>query len=204
MEKKRTKKYLTAAVLLVCLLGVTIYGTLAYFATQERATNVITTGKIDIELVETHNGVAWPDSGIKGVMPGQAVDKVVSVKNLKDTGDAWVRIGVNKSIKMANGNAGDTDLIDIDFNMTDWLDGGDGYYYYKKPLSTEAETEQLFSTVTLAAETGNEYQGCTINIVVTADAVQMKNNKLDADGNVITELTAANFDDIKGWPIAAE
>ena len=61
-----------------------------------------------------------------------------------------------------------------------------------------------YCIVTLAKETGNEYQGCTINIVVSAQAVQVRNNDLDKDGNVITELTAANFGDIKGWPEAAE
>ena len=75
------RKILLAAVAVICLslLGV---GTLAYFTSDGTAHNVITTGGVDIELIETtDDGKPFPEEGISGVMPGESVTKRVTVKN---------------------------------------------------------------------------------------------------------------------------
>lgn len=187
--------------LLVILAALVAYGTAAYFTAETRATNVITTGTIDIELVETTTGGAeWPEEGITGVMPGMSVDKQVTVKN-NGTADAWIRVKVTSEIKKANG--GDLPLIldngepvlNIDFN-NEWgiLEDkkGDGVYYvYKEPVAPGDSTDELFTEVTFNPAMDNKYQGCTANVRVQAQAVQYKNNG---------DQTHDDYSDVKGWP----
>ena len=80
------------------------------------------------------------------------------------------------------------------------------YYYYKTPLAKGEQTTELFSTVMLNPDLPNEYQapdqvykyqGCTVNIAVSAQAVQEKNNNKEG---ALTELTDATADQVVGWP----
>ena len=185
------RKKLLGASLLVILLSVAAYGTWAYFTTEARITNVITTGTIDITLNETTTGgVAFPKKGISGVMPGQSVDKLVTVENEGDS-PAWIRVGVFSQIEAADGSElplslGDAgDVLSFDINTEHWTDGEDGYFYYLSPVQAGETTEQLFSKVTFNAAMTNDYQNCTAYVDVAAQAVQIKHNgssALEAEG----------------------
>ena len=90
--KKRIFLY---AIVGICL-SVAITGTLAYFTDEEVAHNIITSGGVNIEVIEKTQGsndvlVDFPQEGIKGVMPGKKVSKIVQVKNTGNN-DAWIRI----------------------------------------------------------------------------------------------------------------
>ena len=85
----RKKKLTLAAALALCLLAA-VGGTLAWFTAQYRTTNVITTGSVEIRIVETtdRGGEEAPyEDLLDGVMPGTAVSKIVRVENLD--ADAW-------------------------------------------------------------------------------------------------------------------
>lgn len=179
------RKKLLGVSLIIILLSLAAYGTWAYFAAEARTTNVITTGTIDITLVETTtdadgNTVAFPDKGISGVMPGQSVDKLVTVDNV-GTGESWIRAGIVCRIVSVDGEelplqlANGEDVLSFDINEEMWTEQ-DGYYYYADAVKAEASTEQLFSQVTFNKAMGNEYQGCTAFVDVAAWAVQVKNN----------------------------
>ena len=56
-----------------------------------------------------------------------------------------------------------------------------------KPVAAGKTTDILFDTVTFAPQMGNEYQNCTANIKISAQAVQTANN-----GKTVLEA--------KGWP----
>lgn len=199
--KRRSAVLGAALALLVALVAL---GTAAYLTKEVHTTNVITTGNIDITLQEftttVKDGekvpVAWPENGISGVMPGQSVDKLVSVEN-EGSGEAWVRVQVTSAITGANEEKLPVDgMLAFDFDTEHWLES-DGYYYYKTPLAAGKTTPELFKTVTFSKDMPNAYQGCTVNVVVTAQAVQVKNN----DGNkTIDELNATNVSQINGWP----
>ncbi|MDO4516186.1 MAG: SipW-dependent-type signal peptide-containing protein [Bacillota bacterium] len=198
---KRRNAVLTAA--LALLVALVAFGTAAYFSGEAHVTNVITTGKIDITLKEqtkdaAGNPIKWPSEGITGVMPGKSVDKLVSVESVAGSSDAWVRVKVESTITAADGKTDlpTKDMLDFDFKPG-WIPGAGGYYYYSVPLSAGQTTPELFTKVTFAPGMPNEYQGCTVNVKVTAQAVQKKNN--DAKGS-ITELTAENYAQIEGWP----
>ena len=167
-------------------------GTGAFFTAEEKAHNVITTGNVDIELIEKTNSDSDGDGelddfeNVSGVAPGTEVSKIVTVKN---TGSqpAWVRIKVTKAITLENGSAedADTSLVSYDINTTYWTEN-DGFYYYNEVLVPGTTTkEPLFTTVTFSSEMRNLYQNSTITIDIQVQATQVANNGttvLDAAG----------------------
>lgn len=180
------KKRLALCALILLLLSVSLSSTIAYFTTEDTATNVITAGNLSIDLREmTESGEEFKD--VVGVMPGVEVSKIVTVKN---TGDhpAYVRILVEKGIELAQGREGKADLslLQLDLNTADWTEK-DGVYYYNKPLAPGAETPALFTTVKFSEKMDNLYQNSKAIIEVSAQAVQTAHNGTSA-------LTAA------GWP----
>ena len=198
--KKRTAVMIAVLVLLVAL---TASGTVAHFAGEAQVTNVITTGTINIRLNETTTDasgaeIPWPEAGVDGVVPGRSVDKKVSVTNT-GTADAWVRVKVDITAAAQPGEILPAldDLVSLDI-QEGWLKGADGCYYYKTPLAAEAETTPLFTRVAFSSAIGNEFQSHDIDVAVTAQAVQYKNNA-GAGETPITELTAENLTQIKGW-----
>lgn len=184
------KKKIVVIALIVALVAVLAVGTAAYFTAEDTATNVIISGSVSIklhEMAKTDDGELKPFENGQGVMPGSVVSKIVTVENT-GSGTAWVRISVEKSIELAEGREGETDLglISFDLNTESWTKQ-DGYYYYNNALAAGEETAPLFTAVTFSAGMGNLYQGSTALVSVHAQATQTANNGDSA-------LTAA------GWP----
>ena len=194
------KKKVFSLALVICCLSVFIASsTLAYFTKEDTATNVITTGKIDIDLIEMvlnpgeNEPVEVEKVDATGVMPGQEISKIVLVKNEQYASDAWVRVNITKSIVLADGTEGESSLLEIKFDTENWTarEDEDGlWHYYNKPLASEGKTEPLMETVTFSAEADNKYQEARAEIIILAQAVQVINNGASA-------LTA------KGWPTVA-
>ena len=186
------KKWKIAALctVLACL-SIVASGTLAYFTASETAHNVITSGGVDIRLHEfSERGneelVPWQD--VDGVMPGAEISKIVTVENT-GASDAWVRVKVDKTIILADGDKGNPEVMKLDIKDAFWTEQ-DGYYYYNDPLAPGETTPPLFTIVTFDPKMGNEYQGSTAHIDVKADAVQVANNPVEGN-NVL---------DAQGWP----
>ena len=188
------KKRIIIISLIVALIAVAAVGTNAYFTAQSTATNVVTSGSIKIELLE----MSVPDDGsepvpfedVTGVMPGTSVSKVVTVRNTGDNA-AWVRVSVEKAIRLSEGVEGDVDLslVSFDVNREYWTEQ-DGYYYYNAELKPGAVTEPLFASVSFDPGMGNLYQNSTATVSVIAQATQVVHNGGSA-------LEAA------GWPAKA-
>ena len=161
----------------MALIALSVGGTLAYFTQEETTHNIITTGSVKIELIEKAvvNGKQIDFEDVDGVLPGSAVSKIVTVENVGASG-AYVRVSVRPGITLAGGGQGDPDLIGFDFNLTDWTDGGDGWWYYNSSLEAGDTTKALFTTVTFDSKMNNQYQGCTCEVDVTVQAVQTANN----------------------------
>ena len=175
------KKGIALIVVIISLIAMGISGTMAYFTADSTATNVITAGNIDICLVEmqkTDEGLR-PFENKDGVMPGEEISKIVTVKNIGDN-DAYIRVQVEKTITLAGDAAGSADLslLSCDIN-TDYWTYREGYYYYNKLLAAGEETTPLFTEVVFSKNMGNLYQGCKAQIDVNAQAVQVKNNGTD-------------------------
>ncbi len=192
------KKVLLLLVVALCMTAFTT-GTLAYFTGEDTAHNVITTGGVNIAIVEKQavqgedgmTEIDFPKNGITGVMPGTTVSKIVKVQNT-GASEAWIRVKVDAGITSApteqnpNGAALSTSVMAYDIQSNDW-EYKDGYYYYKQPVAFGELTAALFNTVTFSKDMDNTYQNCTANIEIYAQAVQTANN-----GATVLEA--------KGWP----
>lgn len=185
------KKLFSIAILLICI-SILGYGSLAYFTAEDQAHNVITSGKVNIDLIETtinEDGTESPFEDLIGIMPGTSVSKVVQVTNIGDA-SAYIRIAVDKDILLASGGDDDVnlELISINYNLGSDKDEWtfkEGYYYYNSPIKAGDITKPLFTEVTFDKTMGNMYQEATTEIDVKAYATQVANNgdsALEANG----------------------
>ena len=202
------KKIFAASMVTICLAALG-YGTLAYFTDETITHNIITSGGVDVEIVEKQdNGEDFPEDGVHGVMPGGSVSKIVMVKNDKNSSEAWIRVWVDVVITeggnsilnpshqklpltITNAQGDEVDVIQMDYNTEDWTQGENGYWYYNDPVASEQMTEPLFEKVLFAPEMDNTYQNCKITIDINAQAVQTANNPIPEGGDVTM---------IPGWP----
>ena len=189
----------------IAMLGA---GTAAYFTVQDTAYNVITTGILDMTLVEKTTDGAQPGTeledlpefpvyedgtpGVVNVMPGETVSKIPYVEN-SGTADFYTRVKVTLAIKAEDGSTLETDeVLALEGIKPDVWVLKDGWYYYTEAVAPGSRTEPLFTGVTFDAEDmGNEYQNAEVRIDVYAQAVQSKNN-----GDTWQDVNDAS------WPIA--
>ncbi len=190
-------KKIIAGVLTLACLGVSVWGimvafrlddTLAYNLKENEAHNVITSGGVDITITEWmiwesagHKELtAYPDEPIQ-VLPDTTVSKIVKIESLK--GSSYVRADFEVRFSDAEGNHVDIpeetikELVYIAPNAEFWTEK-DGWYYYSLPLGDGAvpSSEPFFEEVYFSKDMSNEYQNMTVEVIITAQAVQTANN----------------------------
>lgn len=180
------KKILAIAMILICI-SILASTTLAYFTDMGTARNVITTGGINVEVLEqqVENGVLKPyPADPISVLPGRTISKIVSVGSLEQS--AWIRAAYTITVLDAQGNALDIPAADVAEAVIILPEAGkwtlkDGWFYYADPLGGGTTTSPLFTNVRFSGQKmGNEYQKCSIVVEVTAQAVQYANNGTSA------------------------
>ena len=93
------RKILILSVLAICIATLAA-GTLAYFTSEGKAHNVITTGGVEIAVQEWADmEKTKPFENLTGVMPNATVTKIAEVKNT-GASDAWIRVKVEKNIQL--------------------------------------------------------------------------------------------------------
>ncbi len=183
---KRVRMKLLCVALAVALIALCSYGTLAFYSVIGTATNVITTGDVELAIHEKGaDGQDFPAEGVS-VIPGDVVDKIVTVENVCDQ-PFYLRVKlVNESTDLSL-NA--DDCLKVDLNTTYWTVGQDGFVYYNTVLEPGQTTEPVFTQVeVMGAYVGKENIGKTLSLTVNAYAVQSKNNPADHPW------------DASGWP----
>ncbi len=176
--------------IVVILLSIGVLGTYAYTVAEGTATNVITTGCVNIELKEytlneENERIPYGNTAI-AVIPTSKVDKIVNVENTGNQ-QVFVRVLVTITVNSETGEDFDLSNIIIDYNSTDWT-LKDGYWYYNNILDVADTTEDLFTSVEFSANMGNDFMNSTITINVKAEATQVANQ------------TASNATEAVGWP----
>ena len=180
------KKKITLTALVVLALSLVAYGTMAYLTAEFRVHNVITAGNVSIRLLdklsqgegEQGDMETLPDFPPQGmtIMPGTEAAKLVAVKKELRSADCWVRVHLRQTVALANGEVREVteaDAVTLELNREDWVQGQDGYYYYKEPLSGDATlTTALLTGVRFGKKRGNDHQGATYQVIVNAGAVQ--------------------------------
>ena len=176
------KKILYIAAILICLSIITS-GTIAYYTTADTARNVITSGGVEVKVVEQQlvNGSLQPyPSQPIPVMPATTVSKIVSVQSTQQP--AWVRM--NYSLTVYDSNSEKMEIpteelnrvIVIETDDNNWTQK-DGWWYYNTAIKSGETTKPLFEEVVFSGPyMDNKYQNCTVVIDVTAQAVQQANN----------------------------
>ena len=184
------KKILILAVVAMCA-AILASGTLAYFTAEDEVHNIITSDAVDIQIEEwqqTDEGlVSYPKEEPISVMPGVAVSKIVTIKNME--AKAYIRAKFEVIITKEDGSIMElspemlASIITLTMNGEDWLrqDGDGEWWYYNAPVPTGESTEAFFTEVVFdGPNMTNEYQNCTVEVIVTAQGVQTANNGASA------------------------
>lgn len=168
-------KAMALIVSILLMLTVTIGGSLAYLiATSDAVTNTFNPSHVTTAVEETL------DNNVK---------KDVKIKNTGDTA-AYIRAAVVVTWQNANGDVyGQKPVAGVDYtNWTpgaDWVEGNDGFYYYKKPVEPNMSTATaLISGIeALSSSPAEEYSLC---VEVLGSAIQA--DGVDKDGKSPIEL----------------
>ena len=145
---------------------------------------MITTDAVNIQIEEWQDeiGNPYPDDPIN-VMPGVTVSKIATIKNLE--AEAYIRAKFEVVITRADGSVMElspetlASIISLTMNGEDWLrkDGDGQWWYYADAVASGASTEAFFTEVVFdGPNMTNEYQNCTVEVIVSAQAVQTANN----------------------------
>ena len=191
--KKIKIKNKTLLMICVVIISLISLSTIAYFISQDKVTNIINTGDVDITVNEDFNK---PDDWDGGLYP-----KVVSVTNNTDT-PTLIRVSITPRWENEDGKPylGDTSIVELGMKNTidrtkpleqlleepGWVNGNDGYYYYyntivkRNPSITDiskdegATTKNLLELVKLniSDDLKNVYKDKNLKIDVKAEAVQ--------------------------------
>jgi len=185
------KKIISLAVVAMCA-AILASGTIAYFTAEDQVHNVITTNAVDIEIEEwqeTDRGlITYPKKDPIEVMPGVTVSKIATIKNIG--AEAYIRAKCEVFITGADGNVMEISpeilagIITLTMNDEGWLrkDGDNEWWYYAEAVGTGTSTEALFTEIVFdGSNMTNEYQNCTVEVIVKAQGVQTANN----GGNVM-------------------
>ena len=189
------RKLFVLASLAICI-AIIASGTLAYYTTEDTAHNILTSNGVDIEIEEWQKQgeelVPYPKDEPIEIMPGITVSKIAAIKNKAE--ESYIRAKLEVIIKDAEGNemciSNETmvNIMTITMNEERWLrkEGDVDWWYYDDAVAGNEVTKPLFTEVVFdGPNMTNEYQNCTVEVIVTAQAVQSANNGeavLTADG----------------------
>lgn len=159
--------------------------TLAYYTTIGKATNVVTSGGIQLQIHEkTADGSDFSAEGVY-VIPGDIVSKQVSVENICNH-PFYLRVKLVSSTTNEALTPDDCFKMDIDTQNWTYMDG---YYYYNNVLESGQTTPALFTQVEIVGSKVNQtHIGSTLSLTVNAYAVQSENNPAEYPWNAF------------GWP----
>ena len=173
--------------LIAIMLTFQTQGTLAYYSTVGKATNVVTSGNIQFMIHEkTEQGTEFPKEGVY-IVPGDIVSKQVTIESDCEH-PFYLRVKIVYGIDSQDLSA--EDCFKLNINEENW-ELHDGWYYYKGIVEPGQTTEKVFSHVEMVgAKIDTSYIGKTLTLTVKAQAVQSEHNPI-TDGNTYTA---------SGWP----
>lgn len=185
----KKKVALTAAA--VALVGtLAVGGTLAWFTDTEIATNVVTTGHVDISVMEKDSAAGTyeekNDSGLTlngKYVPNATVDKFVTVKNNNNSSKAWIRVKIEMPDSMNDAVLKGKD----DKWIKNTYDSSDEYYYYTDAVDANQSTGELITGIQLPNWGNNMTDKGTLNT---------KTNKIDNGINIEVIAEAVQADNI--------
>ena len=187
---------------LLLVLGVAVGGTVAFLSTSTGSkVNTFTPSEVTCEVTETFKN---------------NVKSNVAVKNTGDT-TAFIRAAINVTW-MKNEEAGTeynaadqtvsakVPLKGTDYSITlaennNWIQGADGYYYYKLPVDPQGSTEVLIEDCKLQ-QIASLTDGYHLSVEIVASAIQSAPDSVVQDMWHVTVangiITSANGSEVTG------
>ena len=138
---------------------------LAYYTATGKATNVVTSGDIQLMIHEqTADGSNFPAEGVY-VIPGDIVSKQVSVENVCGH-PFYLRV------KLVSGTSNEDlipeDCMKMDIDTENWT-YQDGFYYFNQVLQPGETTPALFNQVQIVGSKVNQsHIGSLLQLTVNA------------------------------------
>lgn len=188
------RKILAGAIIVICLAIITS-STIAYFTAKGIAKNVITTGDVDIKVIEYQDKdgelVPYPKDSVD-IMPGDEISKIATIMN--NDAESYIRAKIVVILKDDNEDVikelpiSEFKDITLDINNSHWSKKSetDEWWYYNKSLLTNESTEPLFTKVIFNGDSmTNEYKNTMLDVKVIGQGVQTVNNgdtALEASG----------------------
>lgn len=216
---KNNRKVKAIAGLLALAL---VVGTIAFFSEELSLDNPFETKKYGGEMIEKFT----PE---KDWEPGEQITKEVQVKNRGDYplyvrvkfDEKWTRNGSDfKQFSSTDGtsffpSSADTSATDgssvykhlVGVNDGTWIDGKDGYFYYKQELAKSAITSKLMDYVTLCKDadmgsyTETELKYAIVDESVTAESLKDSDYNLTSlpeeipEGKVVYQKKMLSIDE---------
>ena len=198
----RPKRLATLLVSLLLVLGVAVGGTVAFLSTSTGSkVNTFTPSEVTCEVTETFKN---------------NVKSKVAVQNTGGT-TAFIRAAINVTW-MKNEEAGTeynaadqtvsakVPLKGTDYSITlaennNWIQGADGYYYYKLPVDPQGSTEVLIEDCKLQ-ESASVPDGYHLSVEIVASAIQSAPDSVVQDMWHVTVangiITSANGSEVTG------
>lgn len=177
MKKKAILLIAAAALIGTLAVG----GTLAWFTDTETATNVVTTGNVDIAWIENDKKITTNNPGInfgseKGqtpVVPGESLTKKAWVEN-EGKNDAYIRAKLLFFEGEKPTEIDQPDYLTILGTDGKWEKNQDGYYYYSEILSTKSETKPIMTSVEIdgTKAKNDNFADRKLTIELIAEAIQ--------------------------------
>ena len=168
---RESKKSLTALIALTLIICLAVGGTVAFIVTQTQAVkNTFTPADVEVDIQEV-----FKDN----------IKSSITVLNVDDTDKedvpCYIRVKLVSNIQDNDGNvlrAAPLQKFDLG---NDWIDGGDGCYYYKNVVAVGDKTSNLLAEGTSIRLTNGQV------VEVLAEGIQAmpKQAVIDAWGQTI-------------------
>ncbi|GGC88592.1 hypothetical protein [Enterococcus wangshanyuanii] len=202
MKTKKSKKkikiakslfLLTSAVIIMVMVSLGLHRTYAALTDSDQKENDFRVGNVQTEIKEEFD----PPNIFE---PDKEYSKKVQITNTGEQ-DIFIRVLALPSItkQQSNGSTlllpatteGSNPVLTIDYNLTDWINGQDGYFYYKKKLAKNEQTAVLFTKVKMnQAAITEEYENVSLTIEIKAEGIgTTKYSYRDAWWNAETPTT---------------
>lgn len=182
------------------ILIITTVASLAYLTSKESVKNDFEIGKIEATVDEKFNR-----NDAKDLSTNKSIEKTVAVTNTGKNPEI-VRVIINpqwkENSKDNNISVSASNQVELNFRKgfeDDWIEGKDGYYYYKHIL--KPKNDNIVSSEGDKSKTSTLLESVSINKNITDEEKKEFSNR-ELVVNVSAEVIQVNYDAIKdSWNI---
>lgn len=176
----KTRRKAAVGLCVVLLLFGMLFSS-AFFAAQIKTRNVITFGKIQIELLNyerNENNQEIEVSAETEPLCANHLSRIVRVKNVCSE-PAFVRVKIDLTVENERGSRSAEGYVTAGGTDAAWIQQGE-WFYYNQILQPDVTTEDLMQELNFDMnKLASDYAGATVRLHVESQAVQSKHNGTD-------------------------